>query len=129
MNARRKQQLHSLQDALARLNEALIVPRTEPLAIDGTIQRFEFAFELLWKTARSVLLDEGIHAGSPRDVFRHAFGAGWISDENLWLEMLEARNQCAHIYDEAMAADVYGKIPAYAKALSQLKEVLAQRTS
>ena len=38
--------LDDLERALARLDEALTVPADAPLAIDGTIQRFEFAFEL-----------------------------------------------------------------------------------
>jgi nucleotidyltransferase substrate binding protein (TIGR01987 family) len=127
MNVRRKQQLTSFKEALARLDEALAIPRTQPLAIDGTIQRFEFAFELAWKTARSALLDDGLRAGSPRDVCRQAFSVGWISDEDLWLEMLEARNQCAHLYDEAMAAEVYSRIPRYSEALRAFAEVLVNR--
>jgi hypothetical protein len=37
--------LETLAHALDRLAEALAVSPDAPLAIDGTIQRFEFAFE------------------------------------------------------------------------------------
>ena len=39
------QSLRNLEQAVTRLKEALDEPETNPLAIDGTIQRFEFAFE------------------------------------------------------------------------------------
>jgi nucleotidyltransferase-like protein len=38
--------------SLDRLGEALAVSEDEPLAVDGTIQRFEFTFELFWKAVR-----------------------------------------------------------------------------
>jgi nucleotidyltransferase substrate binding protein (TIGR01987 family) len=47
--------LEQFDRALARLNEALAVPETAPLAIDGTIQRFEFTFELCWKAMQAML--------------------------------------------------------------------------
>lgn len=42
--------LQKLELAIKRLDEALAEDDTNPLAIDGTIQRFEFVFELMWKT-------------------------------------------------------------------------------
>ena len=50
MNERALKQLFDdLSRSLERLAEALGVAADEPLAIDGTIQRFEFTFELFWK--------------------------------------------------------------------------------
>lgn len=39
----------NLTNAIERLKEALNEEETE-IAIDGTLHRFEFAFELAWKT-------------------------------------------------------------------------------
>ncbi len=53
--ARLRQSVENLGRALERLDEALAVPLDNPLAIDGTIQRFEFALELFWKTLKRLL--------------------------------------------------------------------------
>ena len=129
MNARRKQQLDALERALGRLDEALRVIPTAPLAIDGTIQRFEFVYELSWKTARAVLLDQGVPCGTPRETFKHLHHLGWISDESLWLEIVEARNQCSHLYDEAMAGDIYARIPRFAEGFRHLSGTLLEKAT
>lgn len=60
MNKRALEELRSnLARGLDRLGEALDVPEGHPLAVDGTIQRFEFTFELFWKLLRRLLLREG----------------------------------------------------------------------
>lgn len=41
--------LANLGRAMGWLREALEVPRTSPLALEGTIQRFEFVIEIFWK--------------------------------------------------------------------------------
>jgi len=46
MSAELARNLGQLGRALERLREALSEPATNPLAIDGTIQRFEFTIEL-----------------------------------------------------------------------------------
>ena len=51
-----------LSQALDRFDEALAVPLSNPLAIDGTIQRFEFSFELSWKAIKVV----AFHFGSEK---------------------------------------------------------------
>lgn len=104
------QSLRNLERAVSRLKEALNEPETNPLAIDGTIQRFEFAFELNWKTLKRMLEAEGIAAATPRAVLREAFTAQWIDDEAAWLQMLSDRNDTSHTYDVAIARRVYGHI-------------------
>ena len=47
--------LDRLRRAVVRLEEASQVPADQPLAIDGSIQRFELAFELFWKAAKRLL--------------------------------------------------------------------------
>jgi hypothetical protein len=46
--------LDALGRALDRLREALAEPEANPLAVDGTIQRFEFAFPEMERTYRSL---------------------------------------------------------------------------
>ncbi len=44
--AKNIQSLKNLKSALERLQEALQEPEINPLAVDGTLQRFEFVIEL-----------------------------------------------------------------------------------
>ena len=107
-----KRRLEDLARALDRLEEALDVPETAPLAVDGTIQRFEFAFELYWKAMKALieLNTPSIEANSARAAIKAAIAAGWIDDEAAWLDLLDMRNATSHTYREAVARDVYHRI-------------------
>ena len=96
--------------AYARLQEALGTPLDEALALDGTIQRFEFTFEIAWKTLKAYLEDQGIIAHSPKDCLKEAFRIGWIAEEKPWLTLLQARNMTSHVYNEKMVMDIYIEI-------------------
>lgn len=102
--------LDALGRALDRLREALAEPEQNPLAIDGTIQRFELAIELSWKALRRLLLREGVTTTTPREALQEAFRAGWLSDEAAWLQMLRDRNETSHTYNEQTARRIYGNI-------------------
>ncbi|HSC19871.1 MAG TPA: nucleotidyltransferase substrate binding protein [Rhizomicrobium sp.] len=127
-SARRR--FEDLERALERLDEALAVPADAPLAVDGTIQRFEFAFELCWKAIKALLQLEN-PAGdfaTPRATIRAAYGAGWIKNEAAWLDLLDMRNATSHTYREALAQEVYGRIrvraPMLKRAAAELRERL-----
>ena len=119
--------LRKLGRALGRLDEALREPEDNPLAIDGTIQRFEFVFELFWKTFRRFLAEEGVTVTTPREALQGGFAAGWIPDEAVWLAMLDARNETSHTYDEAKARDVYARIGRYFPELTRAYRFLVDR--
>lgn len=119
--------LSNLASVLQRLREALAVPADQPLAVDGTIQRFEFAIEVCWKTLKRALAYEGIEALTPREAIVEAFAAGLVDDESAWLEMLRDRNLTSHIYDEAMALGIYGRIRAHCTAMEQSYRGLVAR--
>ena len=72
------------KNALTRLQEALDEDLLKGnIIIDGTIQRFEFTFELSWKLTKSVLSYNGIDAESPRMAIKEAFKAGIIKDDSV----------------------------------------------
>lgn len=111
---------HLLDDfgrSLDRLDEALQVPEEQPLAIDGTIQRFEFTFELCWKTLRRFLAGQGVEANSPKAVLQQAYRLGWLADEEAWLTLLKDRNLSSHTYRESLALEIYQRVPAHAAAM------------
>ncbi|MFD1851712.1 nucleotidyltransferase substrate binding protein [Oceanobacillus bengalensis] len=107
------QSLNNLEKALGRLEEALQEDDMNSLYIDGTIQRFEFTIELYWKTLKRLLLIEGIQTKTPRETLKHAFAAGWLENEQAWLQMLRDRNETSHVYDEEMARKIYENISSY----------------
>lgn len=94
--------------------------------IDATIQRFEFTIELFWKLLKKLLLAKGVSAQYPRDVLKEAYAGNLIDDEEIWLSMLNDRNQTSHTYDEALANQIYERIktyvPVFKKTLLNLKQ-------
>ena len=118
MNDRALTQLFDdLARSLDRLGEALTVPEDMPLAIDGTIQRFEFTFELFWKAVRRLLARQGIEANSPKAVLQQAYRLGWLNDEERWLDLLKDRNLTSHTYQEPLALEIYHRIPLHHAAM------------
>lgn len=100
------------ENALQRLTEALEKDSNDELYIDGTIQRFEFTFELAWKTMKDYLEYQGntVNTGSPREVIKLAFKQGIIEDGAEWINMMLDRNSLSHLYDEESSREIYSKI-------------------
>ena len=97
--------------ALERLRQALSEDISKgSIIVDGTIQRFEFTFELAWKLAKAILKYNGIDAETPRLVIKEAYKAKLIKKGDDWIDMLEDRNKTSHIYDETQAQAIYKKI-------------------
>ena len=115
--------LKSLEKALLQLSDALEQSES-PIVRDACLQRFEFCYELLWKTLKVFLEDiHGVRAVSPRQVFKEAFALSLIEKEQIFIEMIESRNTLAHTYNEEQAMKIYKKCSDY---LSVMKSVLAQ---
>ena len=92
------------------MGEALKEPQDNKLAIDGTIQRFEFVIELSWKTLRRLLAEEGLITTTPRETLKQSYSMKWINNETRWLQFLHDRNLTSHIYDEKTALKIYNNI-------------------
>jgi nucleotidyltransferase substrate binding protein (TIGR01987 family) len=112
---------------LTRLEESAAAPLDNPLAIDATIQRFEFTIELHWKLLKRLLEHEGIETATPREALRQAYQAGWLHDEDAWLQVLGDRNESSHTYDEAKAREIYDHIRANLPELRRTYAFLAKR--
>jgi len=122
--------VNNFNNALARLKEGIAkYDEANDLSRDGIIQRFEFTFELAWKTLKTVFEDEGLTGlNSPKTVLREAFAAGLIKDDELWLAMLGDRNSTAHIYSEQLAIEICHNIQAkYVNEFSNLLEEIRTR--
>lgn len=127
MDAKTRQSLDNLGRAVRRLEEALDRSPADDLVVDATIQRFELSIELTWKTLKRVLEHDGIQSDAPRTALERAYAAGWIHEEDLWLQMLRDRNLTSHVYDEAMARAMVERIRAYAPLLRSCFEDLRRR--
>jgi nucleotidyltransferase substrate binding protein (TIGR01987 family) len=98
-----------LQNAVKRLQEAVAQPESD-LVRDAVIQRFEFTFELIWKSLKLYLERQGLDCGGPRSTLKKAFTEGLINspdEADVWLQVLEDRNLTSHAYDEALANRIY----------------------
>lgn len=107
-----------IERALQRLEEMLkkgIDP--DRAYVDSSIQRFEIAFELMWKTLKAFLEYQGIEANYPRHVFQEAYKGKLIDQESIWLQMMKDRNETSHIHDETKADFIYQNIKDYAPLL------------
>ncbi len=124
MDERSAPRLRSFGAALDRLDDALAQPKTE-WTRDSAIQRFEFTFELVWKAVATVAEAQGVDARSPREAFKRAFALGWIDEEDVWLRMLDDRNRTTHTYNEAVAEEIFKRLPVYAGALRALSKALS----
>jgi len=96
--------------ACERLREVIEQnPLTEILR-DSTIKRFEFTYELCWKTLKLYYKEKGKDLRYPKDAFQEAFNDGLIEDEQLFLEILKDRNQTVHVYSQEDIEKIYAHI-------------------
>jgi nucleotidyltransferase substrate binding protein (TIGR01987 family) len=96
--------------ALNALTESVATPPTEDRDYAGIIQSFEFTYELCWKTLKLILEANGIQAPFPRIAFEEAFKAQMIEGNEIWREIIEARNLTSHTYDQKLARKMVDEI-------------------
>ena len=79
---------------------------------DASIKRFEFTFDLAWRTIRA-FLDEryGLLCHSPNTCLREAYHQGFIGYDDVWIQMTDWRNRIVHEYSQDFADEVYTKLP------------------
>lgn len=123
------QDFTSFEQALRSLQAAQAQPPRNDLERDGVIQRFEYTFELCWKSIRRALLHLGRPevSGSPRPLFRDALEEHFIQDIESWFAYLEARNTTSHIYNNDQAEKVFQAIQGFAANAEALLHALQQR--
>jgi nucleotidyltransferase substrate binding protein (TIGR01987 family) len=81
----------------------------------------EFVIELFWKTLKRALEYEGKTTKTPRETLKETYAVGWISDETLWLDMLDCRNETSHLYlDPALVDAMYDRIKNYYPEMRRL---------
>ena len=125
---RMRERYEDYKKALERLKEAMLEEPTE-IIIDGTIQRYEFTFELAWKIMKDYLEYNGFIDGlsSPRNIIQLAFQNKIIKNGDIWIQMMLDRNLLSHLYDEEKSREIYNNIKnSYLVQFEQLKQFLEE---
>ncbi len=102
-----------------------LVTETEQTA---AVQAFEYTYELSWKTARKVLIREGVQdVNSPRAVFRESARLGMIADPEIWFTFITVRNLTSHTYNDDVLHVVVTQLPSFQVQVRLLITALKQR--
>lgn len=117
-----RQRFENFDKAFQQLTYAInLFDSLSVLEKEGLIQRFEYTFELAWKTIKDYLEANDVDAKFPREVIKEGFHFEIIDDGDVWMDMLEKRNLLAHTYDEERFNFVTMKIKSeYYSAVAQV---------
>lgn len=95
---------------LANMREIFdYTPPYNQVVLAGIVGVFRLCFDQAWKMMQAILTAQGFaeaQTGSPKQILKLAYSAGMITDEALWLEALQARNNVAHSYNELIALEI-----------------------
>lgn len=104
MTERWKQRFENFEKAYKLLKEVVDMGLStlSDLEQAGTVQRFEFTFELAWKLMKDYMVFQGVDVDTsfPREIIKEAFQSGLIRNDAPWNLMLKDRNILSHRYDE-----------------------------
>ena len=131
MSTRFEQRRSEYEKAVQALEEVALLlqeyasgdQRLQKALRDSLIQRFEFCYELAWKTLKLWLESKDIEARNAKDVLREALAQGILSDGSGWTILHENRNLTSHTYDEAQAEQI--AVFALEKGLNLFRELQA----
>jgi nucleotidyltransferase substrate binding protein (TIGR01987 family) len=125
--------LYNFKRALDRFGEA-IEQREEleqrgygAIVLDLCTKRFEFTFEMSWKAIKRGLDYLGIEAAYPRVCFKEAYAIGLISDQDIWIDMIEQRNLSSHVYNQDEVRGLLTKLETYRYHFDALYQALVQK--
>ena len=96
-----KQRFQNFEKAFLQLESAVVELQTlSDLEKEGLVQRFEYTFELAWKTTPHYRDSQNVQVKSPSEAIKKGFQYEIIGNGEIWMDMLEKRNLMAHTYDE-----------------------------
>ena len=125
----------SFKKSLDNLLMAKNQDKNNIFVLSGTIMIFNLTFDISWKIIKEVLNDEfGIMdfpSGSPKETLKKAASVELIKSD-IWLDMLDDRNNLSHDYDFAFAYEQYDKIikqyiPVFEELKSKIDNYIGNR--
>ncbi len=130
-NIRWEQRFSNYRKALAKLAEVAEKRKLEDLSElerEGLIQRFEYTYELAWKTLQDILRYKGYtEIAGPNPVLAQAFQDGYITDGGTWRKMKLSREMTSHTYDSDTAKEIaHSILTQYYAAFAELGDRLSK---
>ncbi|MBR1743911.1 MAG: HI0074 family nucleotidyltransferase substrate-binding subunit [Lachnospiraceae bacterium] len=107
---RKFEQMKSLFNTMSRVYKK---SSDSEMYVSGLTADFDRLFELGWKTVKEYLKSEGFSSaksGSPKQILKLAYQQELIKNEEIWLEMLDDRNDDTHLYNESAARSYAARI-------------------
>ena len=105
--------LLSFKKSLENLKSAKTADKDNYIILSGVIMIYNLTFDLAWKLIKDVLIDvygiSDFPSGSPKETLKKAESVDLI-DNNIWIDMLNDRNELMHDYDYNVATEKYDRI-------------------
>lgn len=117
------------EDALLNLETALKIQNPSDLERDGTIQRFEYCYEIIWKLAQRVLKDNEVPAETPKIIFKELGRLGWINNVEEWIEFQKMRILTSHEYGKVLAEKSYALSKTFLPLAKALLSILKSKSN
>ena len=106
-----KQRFANYEKALFQLKRFIERGELNEFEEQGLIQAFEYTHELSWNVMKDFLTYEGFsNIFGSKAATREAFNKGIIHNGEVWMQMIESRNQTVHTYNENVAETISTKI-------------------
>lgn len=109
--------------AFEQFHEALQIAKSD-LEKAGTIQYFEFTYELVWKTLKRILNGRGKDLNSPKPIFREAALEKLIDNPELWFDFIKDRNETVNTYNKLIANNIFNDLHLFDSEMIKLIEKL-----
>lgn len=125
--------IYNFRRALGRFREALQSKEAleregfGDIFLDLAVKRFEFTYEMSWKAIRRCLDYLGIEAKYPRACFKEAYAIGLLSNESVWLDMIEQRNLTSHVYNQDEVKGILAHLDEYCLNFEELLARLEEK--
>lgn len=133
-DVRWEQRFTNYKKALNKIAE--VVEESKPddlseLEKEGLIQRFEYTYELAWKTLQDLFkYQEYTDISGPGPVFELAFSDGLIGDAEGWRRLKRSRQLTSHTYNSSTAEEIAEEVvEKYYDLFKQLEEKLEKLKS
>lgn len=114
----------NLKKAYTKLEEAAqLYDGENEIVRDSLIQRFQFVYELCHKTLFEFMGHMGVTLANsfPRTIFKKSYVNNLLSDETVWLNLLEDRSRTSHVYNQKLAETIALRIKnEYVSAIGEL---------
>ncbi len=127
---RLEERLKTAAQALQTLVDIQAMDIQPEVKRDAAILRFTYTFEAMWKTAQRYLAEiEGVEVASPKPCIRACRDAGLMSDEEAAaaLTVADDRNLSVHLYNEGLAEQLQGRLPAHTALLTGWLRAMERR--